>query len=855
MSRPSLARPIANLPDHARVVIIGAGIVGSSFAYFLTQLGWREIVVLEQGPLVHVYGSTSHAPGLIFQHNNARGFCQLAKWTVDAYSQVGAPEKAFWRVGSLEIAHSPERWHELKRKLGNALAWGLEAYLISPAEVSQLVPIMRTDDLIGAFYVPSDVDVKGVALLAGLAAMATDAGAKFFEHTRVTGIDLIPDRAGGSRVAAVQTNRGRVACEHIVCAAGLWGPVVGALAGVNIPQLACEHLYVRTTPLPALAGAQDELTTPIIRDQDKDLYFRQHCTAYGGGSYRHDPILHFADELRADDEGGELAGAGESGSRRSQGPALAPAPAALVEGFMAELRDRYPAAADAEVADAFNGMFSFTPDGNMNLGEARDVRGFWSAEAVWVTHGGGVGRAMAEWMVSGTPPLDLSVHDINRWHAFAANKAYVRARAERQYIEVYDILHPLQSSLAARPLRTSPFYEQERTLGAEFSESAGWERPQWYASNGPELEALLAASEQPDVPPPWLRTGWAARHWSPLVAAEHHATRTRAGLFDLAAFTKIQVQGPGALAYLQRLAANDMDRPVGQITYTALLNTRGGIEADLTVTRTAPDTFWMITGGAMGMRDLTWLVKNLTGDDRVTITDQTSAYTALALWGPAARRVIQQVSTADFSNPAFPYLTCQDVFVGNAPVRAMRISYAGELGWELYTPTEYGAHLWDTLWEAGRPFGLAPVGGGAFDSLRLEKGYRLWGADIHSEYNPYEAGLGFAVRLNKGEFVGRAALEQNKAKGVTRKLTCLTVDDPHVALLGKEPLLEGDRVLGYVTSANFGYTTGQSILYGYLPLNHTTPGNAVSVYSFGERHTATVTQEPLYDPTMQRLKS
>lgn len=605
----------------ARVVIIGAGVVGCSTAYYLTQLGWRDVLVLEQGPLFKVYGSTSHAPGLIFQHNNSKSFCQLAQWTVQTYKQVqdsnAAPEKCAWQVGSLEIAQTAERWQELKRKIGNAKAWGLEAHLITPDEIKKLVPIMRTDDLYGAFHVPGDMDVKGVALLQGLTKLAQDGGAEFCDYTRVTGIASSAANGKTPRVTGVQTNQGDIQCEYVICAAGLWGPVIGKLAGVPIPQVPCEHLYVRTTPIAELAGAQAELEMPIVRAQDRDLYFRQHRNAYGGGSYSHEPMLNWADELRDDDH-----------------PALNPAPPQHVESFMAEMVSRYPAAAGARVAEAFNGMFTFTPDGNMNLGESMRLRGFWSAEAVWVTHGGGTGRALAEWITTGTPPIDLREHDINRWHAFAFSKPYIRARAERQYIEVYDILHPMQQTLNPRGVRTTPFYERQQALGAEFYESAGWERPQWYNVNEDLPSPLNGASAGRGK---GMRTGWAAQYWSPIIAAEHQATRERVGLFDLTAFTKLRVEGKGSLAFLQKVAANQMDRPIGHVTYTAMVNERGGIETDLTVTRVGPEEFLVVTGGGMGMRDLAWLKKHLADDESVLITDVTSAYAALGLWGPRAR--------------------------------------------------------------------------------------------------------------------------------------------------------------------------------------------------------------------------
>jgi glycine cleavage system aminomethyltransferase T/glycine/D-amino acid oxidase-like deaminating enzyme len=812
---------------HARVVIIGAGIVGCSTAYYLAQLGWRDIVVLEQGPLAVNWGSSSHAPGLMFQHNNSRAVTQLAQWSVETYLRVQPPnERLVWQTGSFEIAHTPERWEELKRKLGNARAWGLPAELVGPDDVKRLVPIMRTDDLYGAFYVPSDADVNAAGLCAAMRALAAaDGAAEFHEYTPVTGIEV-----ADGQVRGVVTPQGRIAAEQVVCAAGLWGPLVGRMAGVRIPLMPCQHLYVRTQPLPELRGETEIVRHPVVRYQDQDMYFRQHGEAYGFGSYRHEPLMVAAQDLPHDDH-----------------PAIFPFTPEHMEVSWRDAIRRIPALAGAQVAHQFNGLFSFTADGNSIVGETPEVRGFWAVEAVWVTHAGGVGRALAEWMDTGLPPLDLRELDINRFHPHAFSRPFLRERAERQYIEVYDIIHPLQPAARARGLRVSPIHARLEALGAFFTEGAGWERPQWFAYNETRLHS---------GPHTWpARSGWAARFWSPLIGAEHHATREAVGLFDLSAFAKLEISGPGALGYLQKLAANQMDTPVGRITYTALLTERGGIKADLTITRLSSERFWLITGAGSSPMDFAWLRRHLPADGSVVLTDLTSTYAAIGVWGSRARDLVQSVSENDLSNAAFGYLTAQDIFVGYVPVRALRISYAGELGWELYTPAEYGLKLWDTLWEAGQPLGAAPVGGGAFDSLRLEKGYRLWGSELHTDHNPYGAGLGFAVRLNKGDFIGRDALRQIKAAGPARRLSCLVFDDPTVALMGKEPIFDGEHVLGYVTSANYGYSVQRSLAYGYLPAEFTQPGARAEVYYFGQRFPATVMAEPLFDPGNDRMKA
>ena len=839
------------LPDQARVVIIGAGIVGCSAAYHLTQLGWRDIVVLDQGPLFRAGGSTSHAPGLVFQNNAARTTSKFAQDTVGVYRDLRLDgEPAYWEVGSLEVASTPERWEELKRRHGHATSWGLETHLVPPNEISRMVPMMRTDHLYGAIHVPSDGTVRAVAAGEALARKAEAAGARFMGNTRVTGIEV-----DHGRVAAVQTDRGRVVTEQVLCAAGIWGPVIGRMAGVPIALQPLQHLVGITDPLPALAGETAWQSTPIVRHQDRSMYFRQHYRSYLIGSYRHEPVLVDPEQIR-------------TAWDRDLMPSCLPfredlfAPAL---GYAAEL---YPALLGVELMEQVNGMFSFTPDGHSLIGESLDVRGFWACEAVWITHGPGAARAVAEWMVEGIPTLDLREEDLNRFYPHAFTRAYLRARGAQNYREVYDIIHPLQPMETPRKLRLSPFYDREEELGATFLEGAGWERPQWYEAN----RSLL--HDSPDFP---MRSGWAARFWSPVQAAEHRAARERVVLFDATPFVKIEVSGRGALPYLQRIAANQMDHPVGKVTYTAMLNERGGIMTDLTVTRVDEERFWVVTGGGVGMHDLAWMRSQLPDDHSVQLKDLTSGWCCIGVWGPASRDLLQPISQEDLAGDAFPYLTARSLTVGSVPAYAIRISYVGELGWELYTPTEYGLRLWDTLWQAGQALGVTALGGGAFDSLRLEKGYRLWGSDIHSEYNPYEAGLSFAVRLNKGDFIGRNALLRLKEQGIARKLTCMTLDDPAVAVLGKEPIFAlspsaasyppppagegrvgaqggGRQVLGYVTSANYGYTVGKSIIYGYLPLEHAAEGNKVEVQYFGRRFPATVVKEPLYDPQMTRLK-
>jgi glycine cleavage system aminomethyltransferase T len=492
-------------------------------------------------------------------------------------------------------------------------------------------------------------------------------------------------------------------------------------------------------------------------------------------------------------------------------------------------------------ARSLNGMFSFTPDAGSIVGESARTRGVWVCEAVWVTHAGGMGRQVAEWMALGEPTYDMGEADANRFYAFMTTPPYVVERGKQQYREVYDILHPLQQMARPRGLRLTPFYERHLELGARFFTGAGWERPQWFDAN----KVLSGA--------PWeSRTGWAAQNWSPAVGAEHLATRERAALFDITPYVKLDVEGPDALAFLERVCANRIDRPAGIVIYTAMLTPSGGIRCDLTVTRAAEDSFMVVTGGGSGMHDLAWLRSQLRDDERVSIANMTDHRFCLGLWGPRARDVLAAVTDADVSHDAFRYMTMRPLAIGEAPCFAQRISYVGELGWELYGPIEMGARVWDLLWEAGHEHGLIAGGLGAFDSLRLEKGYRLWGQDINTEHTPFEAGLDFAVKVDK-DFQGREALRQRTEP--VERLTCMTLDDPDAVVMGKEPIRADGRVVSYVTSATYGYSIGRGIVYGYLPVDLTAVGTPVEVEYFGERLPATVADEPLWDPSGERLRA
>jgi dimethylglycine oxidase len=824
--------------DRAQTVIIGAGIVGVSAAFHLSELGITDVLVLDQGPLFATGGSTSHAPGIVFQTNGSRTMCRIAQDSVELYEGLELDgERCWYGTGGLEVATTPERIEELKRRQGFARSYGIEdAELVSPAEAAALSPLLDPSSILGAYWVPSDGAAKTVQLVTELGRRAAARGVGFEGGVRVSGFDL---REG--RVHGVRTDQGEVACERVLICAGIWGPTVGAMAGLPIPLVAVQHQLVWTDPIAELAGAsggaEPWMYQPVVRHQDLSLYFRQREDHFGVGNYRHEPIVTPQGAIRRHGDGPM--------------PSLMPWTPSDFDLCEEEAARLFPALAGRmrpeEPSRSLNGMFSFTPDGGSVVGESAATRGLWVCEAVWVTHGAGMARQVVEWMETGEPSYDLAEADANRFYPFQTSAPYVVERGKQQYREVYDILHPLQQPSAPRNLRLTPFFARHHALGAEFFTGAGWERPQWFRANRDLVGGVMYE---------WARrTGWAARGWSPEVGAEHLATRSHAGLFDLTPFAKFDVTGADALAFLERVFANRIDRPVGSIVYTAALTGRGGIRLDLTVVRKGEALFRVVTGGGSGQHDLAWLRRQIRDGERVTITERTGSLFALGLWGPNARAILEQVTDADVSNGAFPYLTARYLDVGEVrPIWAQRISYAGELGWELYGQFAMGDRVWDLLWRAGRELGLIAAGGGAFDSLRLEKGYRLWGQDLHTEHDPLEAGLSFAVDWDK-TFQGRAALEAvREAGGPSHRLACMTFDDARTVVMGKEPIWHAGRVVSYVTSASFGYSVGRGIVYGYLPAGLTAEGTNVEVEYFGVRHPATVTADPLWDPKGKRLR-
>jgi glycine cleavage system aminomethyltransferase T/glycine/D-amino acid oxidase-like deaminating enzyme len=750
----------------------------------------------------------------------------LASYGVKRYSELELDGKpCFYQVGGLEVAATTKRWKDLKRKHGIATSWGVESELLSPEECVEKSPLVDPEKIRGGFYVPSDGIAKAVRISEAMAREAQARGAKFYGETEVTGIEV-----ENGRIKAVETSQGRIETENVLSCAGMWGPRVGRMAGAFVQLLApMQHQYAWTTPVPGLELVSEESDHVILRHQDHAMYFRQVGERYGIGSYRHRSMPVSPDEIPKQREPGR------------EMPSIMEFTPEDFEGPWEEARRLLPGLQKTEIERGINGLFSFTPDGGSLLGESREVRGFWMAEAIWVTHAAGAARVIAEWMTDGTPSIDPSGLDVHRFDEYAKSPSYVLTRSSQSFQEVYDIIHPQQPMEEPRPLRTSPFYPRQRQLGAYFLEASGWERPQWYGSN----DSLLAEYGVPEM------EEWAGRYWSPIVGAEHLATRERVALYDMASLKKAEVTGPRALEFVQKLNTNQLDKPVGSVTYTLMLDEAGGIKSDITVARLEENHFQL---GLNGPRDIEWMKRHLPEDGSVQVRDISGGTCCIGVWGPQARELVQSLSPNDLSNEAFGFFKARRLYMGEVPVVALRVSYVGELGWEIYASADLGLRLWDLLYKAGRPLGAIAAGRGAFNGLRLEKGYRSWGTDMTTEHDPYEAGLGFAVKPDKGDFVGREALLRRKEAGPRRKLSCLLLDDPRVIVMGSEPVYSGGGAVGYVTSAAYGYSIGQSIAYAWLPPGLSEEGAQVEIEYFGERHGATVAEEPLFDPAMKRMR-
>jgi 4-methylaminobutanoate oxidase (formaldehyde-forming) len=809
-------------------VIVGGGVGGTSIAYHLAQLGWRDVVLLDRAQLTS--GSTFHSAGLVGQLRGSVSLTKMMMYSVDLYRRLREESEfdpGWTECGGLRLASSEARMEELRRQAGWAKTFGLPMELVSAQEAQERFPLMSTDGVLGAAWLPTDGYLDPSQLTYALADGARQGGCEILTSTRVTGID-----SERGRVRRVRTDRGDIETEVVVNAGGMYAAEIGRMAGVRVPIVPMAHEYLVTQPF----RERGDEPQPTLRDPDLLIYFREEGGGLVMGGYERDCA---------------------PWSLRDGGRGLDAIPpdfnGRLLEDdwdrfaeIVANSRRRVPAMEDVKITRLINGPEAFTPDGEFCLGET-EVRGLFVA-AGFCAHGlagaGGIGKVMAEWIVEGEPSLDLWEMDVRRFGAHFRSPAYTLKRAREVYETYYDIKYPGYERQAGRPLRTSAAAPWHREHGAAFGEKSGWERVNQYESN--------AAAGDESLRP----RGWAGELWSPAIGAEHRATRENVGLFDESSFAKIEIAGPGAAEFLERLCDNRVARDVGKITYTQMLNSRGGIECDFTVVRLDEERFSIVTGTAFGNHDLGWMRRHLPEGGAVRLADVTAQWSCFALWGPRARDVLGPLTPDPLDNESFPYMSLRDITVGDVPVRALRVTFVGELGWELYCPTEYGAALWRTLWEAGGPHGIVAGGYRAIDTMRLEKGYRVWAADITPDETPYEGGVGFCVKLDKdGGFIGRDALARAHEEGPRTRLCCVVLEDPRSVALGNEPVRIDGEVRGRVTTGGFGYAVERSIAYAYLPPEAAESGTAVAVEIFGEWIEGEVVSEPLYDPAGERVRA
>lgn len=809
---------MSDFPTQAQVVIIGGGVGGCSIAYHLTKLGWKDVVIIEKHELTS--GSTWHSAGLVGQMRSDANLTRMMHYSTDLYRSLKAEtgQDTSWReVGGIRLACSAERMEETKRLVGMARSFGVPMELISPKEAQDMFPLMSLDGVLGAAYTPNDGSIDPTGLTNALAIGAKNRGAKIFTNTIVEKINL-----KNGRVHEVVTDKGTIQTEIVVNASGMWGRETGKMVGLSLPVIPMAHLYIMTKPMEGVTSK-----FPNLRDPDLLVYWREEVGGLITGGYERQPATF-----------------GMNGIPKDFKFQLLPPDWERFTPLMENSIRRVPAIENAEVKMLLNGPEGFTPDGEFLLGPTT-VKGFWVACA-FCAHGlagaGGMGKVMAEWIVDGSPEWDMWRLDVRRFGPNYNSLEYARARTFETYTQYYDIHYPGEERMSKRNVRTSPTYPRLQNLGCAFGEKMGWERPNWFR----KYEELATHGHEP--------RGWSRHNWSRAIGHEHLMTRENAGLFDETSFNKFEVRGTGALAFLNQVCANEMDQPVGSITYTQCLNKRGGIECDFTVNRLAENRFFIVTGTAFGQHDMSWLSLNMPEDGTVTIEDVSSNYACLGLWGPKARAILEKVTMDDVSNDGFPYMTSKRMNVGDVPVIASRVTYVGELGWEFYCPMEYGLRLWDTLWEAGQSEGLVAGGYKAIDTLRLEKGYRYWSGEISPDYTPYEAGLGFAVKLDKANFIGKDALVKQKAEGLKNKLCTITLNDDRTIVMGKEPIRIGDKLIGWVASGGFGYSVNKSIAYAYLPLEYAKAGTKLEIECFGEQMGAEVASAVLWDAKGERIR-
>ncbi len=807
------SEPTLKLPNHASIVIIGGGIVGCSIAYHLGKRGQKDVVLLEKGELTS--GSTWHAAGLVGQLRSSLNVTNMLSYSVELYARLeeetGQPTG--WKaVGGLRLASSKDRMTELKKGATTAKSFGMEMHLLTPKEAYDLFPIMSLDGVVGASFLPTDGYADPSQVTMALAQGARSAGVKIIRNIRVTGIEV------KNRVATVvKTAHGDIKADIVVNAAGMWAREVGKMAGVNVPLIPVQHQYMVTDVVPGLPKG-----LPTMRDPDNLVYYKEEAGALVMGGYEHNPIPWSLDGVPKT-FGQELL--------ESNYDHFSP---------IAELAiKRTPMFADVGVRKLINGPEAFTPDGTYVMGLAPELRNYYVAagfNAHGIAGGGGAGRMMAEWILDGRPSLDLWDLDITRFGSHHGSADFLRERTLELYGKHYSISWPKEEHSTGRNVYKSPLYETLAGHRAVFGSKYGWERPNWFAPKGME-------------PKDDHTFGWP--NWHEAVGQEHKTIREGVALIDQSSFSKFTVKGKGALAFLQKIAVNNVDKPVGHYTYTQLCNEKGGIEADLTFHRIAPEEFYVVTGTAFGTHDFAWMRKWLPEDGSVTFTDITPTMSVLNVCGPLSRKLLERVTKDDVSNAGFKFGQTLPLKIAGHVVHAARVTYVGELGWELHMPKEAALPVYKALWEAGKDLKVINAGYRSIESCRLEKGYRYWSAELSGDYTPYQAGLGFCVDLKKPDFLGKAALAAEKERGPHRKLCCFTLDRA-VPMHGKETILHGGKMVGLLTSSGFGYTVGKSIGYGYLKLADIHDGG-YQIQVLSEVIGATREKGVLYDPKRERI--
>ncbi len=802
-----------SLPQESRVVIIGGGVIGCSIAYHLSKRGWNDVVILERLQLTH--GTTWHAAGLVGQLRSSSNLTRLMRYGAQLYGELEKEtgQATGWRkVGSLRLAASQERWMEIRRAATMGKGFGLDIELISPRQAQELFPLLQTKGLVGAAWIGSDGYVDPTSLTNAYAAGARAHGVKIIQNILVT--RLIRE---GRRVTGVVTDQGAIKADYVVNAAGMWGSDVARMAGTRVPVCAVEHQYLvteKTDRIPA--------NLPTLRDPDARFYVKPEPGALCVGGWE-DRTVPF----------------GEHGMPMDFGPELLQPNFDRFEQYGLDAAERIPYLNEVGMRQMVNGPIPITADGEPIIGLSPELDNFYlcCGFTSGIAASGGAGSVMANWIIDGDPGMDLWPFDVRRFGHPHVVKQFMYERAIESYARYYAVAFPNHENSTGRDARRSPLYQVLRDKGAVYGNKFAWERPNWFAPPGVQARDT----------PSFQRTPEFAR-----IGDEHRAVREGVALVDMSSFSKYELRGPGALAVLQKLAGNDMDRPVGTIVYTQLLNQRGGIEADVTITRLAEDRFYFVTGSALGVRDRSVIERHFPADGSVRLVDHTSGKAVINICGPRSREVLAQLTDTPLDNEHFPYLSAQELDLGFAPVLALRVTYFGELGWELHVPSEYAVHLYERLWAAGVPLGIKDVGYRAISSLRLEKHYLVWGSDITPDYNPYEAGLGFCVALGKnGEFLARAALERLKEQGPKRRLCWFTAPG-EVQMFGGEVVLLGDRVLGTAKSAGYGYTVGKNILCAYLPAEDARHTD-YSVEVMGERYAIVRHTKPLYDPDRRQI--